>query len=66
MKAWALRFWQDHGDRLVFMSIGTAFGMFFYFCATDMQGEGKAILIGTATLALNKARGVIADGKEKP
>jgi len=64
MKEWGLRFWKDHGDRLLFMTIAAGFGMFFYFCATDMQGEGKAILIGVATLAMNKARGVV-NGKPK-
>ena len=53
---WFKRFWQDHGDRIVFMSITTAFGFGFYFL-TDMAGEAKTFLIAVATLALNKARG---------
>ena len=56
MKEWLLRFWQDHGDRLIFMGIATAFGIYFY-AFTDLAGEGKTLLIAVATLALNKARG---------
>jgi len=48
-------FWQTHGERLVFMGIATAFGVGF-FVFTDMVGEAKTLLIGVATLALNKAR----------
>ena len=55
MTQWLIRFWDDHGDRLVFMGIATAFGVGFYVC-TDMQGEAKTLLIAVATLALNKAR----------
>ena len=52
---WLNRFWDDHGDRLVFMAITTVFGVGFYML-DDMQGEAKVLLIAVATLALNKAR----------
>ena len=52
---WITRFWEDHGDRIVFMAIAAAFGIFFYKF-TDMKGEGTTLLIAVATLALNKAR----------
>lgn len=58
MKTWGQRFWDTHGDRLIFMGVVTCFGLGFYFM-TDMQGEAKTLLIAVATLALNKARGVI-------
>ena len=58
MKTWWLRFWQDHGDRLIFMTISAIFGIAFYLM-TDMKGEAKALLISVAALALNKARGVL-------
>jgi len=59
---WLKRFWDTHGDRLVFLAIATAFGIGFY-CFTDMSGEGKTILIAVATLSLNKARGAPAPPK---
>jgi len=55
MKPWGVRFWEDHGDRLIFMALATVFGVGF-FAYTDMTGEGKTILIAVATLCLNKAR----------
>ena len=54
MKTWFTRFWNDHGDRIVFMAIAGAFGV--GFLSLDMTGEGKTLLIAVATLALNKAR----------
>ena len=67
MKKWAMNFWKEHGGRLIFMSIATAFGAVFYF-TTDMQGEAKAILVGVAMLAYNKARsnGVAPSEPEPP
>ena len=64
MKTWGERFWQDHGDRLIFMGLATAFGVGFYAYA-DMTGEGKTLLIAVATLCLNKARGVHKEPEEK-
>ena len=55
MNKWGVRFWADHGSRLIFGAIATAFGVAFYFMP-DMQGEAKTILIGVAMLAYNKAR----------
>jgi len=52
---WLSKFWNDHGVRLVFMAITTAFGIGFWYL-TDMTGEAKTLLIAVATLALNKAR----------
>jgi len=55
MTKWIARFWDDHGDRLVFLFLATLFGIGF-FVFTEMQGEGKTLLIAVATLCLNKAR----------
>lgn len=60
---WFERFWHDHGDRLVFMAIASAFGVGFYVY-TDMTGEAKTLLIAVATLALNKARSTPEEKKD--
>ena len=62
---WLNRFWDDHGDRLVFMAITTVFGVGFYML-DDMQGEAKVLLIAVATLALNKARSKQNGTEPKP
>ena len=54
-------FWVEHQDRIVYMAIATAFGT--AFCFMGMPGEGRTILIAVATLALNKARSKVANGK---
>jgi len=56
MKQWALKFWLNHGTRIIFGMAATAFGVVFYFIP-NMQGEAKTILIGVAMLCFNKARG---------
>ena len=56
-------FWQAHRDRLVYMAIATVFGI--AFLRLGMVGEGKTILIGVATFALNKVRGTIPNGVPK-
>ena len=60
---WFIRFWYEHGDRLIYMAIATGFGLGFLamskFTSIDMVGEAKVILIGVATLAFNKSRGVM-------
>ena len=60
MKTWGIRFWNDHGDRLIFMGIAAAFG-FGFMAWAEMIGEGKTLLIAVATLALNKARSTHKD-----
>ena len=68
MKKWAMNFWKEHGGRLIFMAIATVFGVAFYYAMPDMQGEAKAILVGVAMLAYNKARsnGVAPSEPEPP
>ena len=62
------QFLTNHGERLFFMVVATAFGL--AFIKIGMGGEGKTLLIAVATLALNKARGSTlkkpADSLEKP
>lgn len=66
MKEWALRFWQDHGDRLIFMGIAAGFGVGFLFTGIkELAGAGTTLLIAVATLALNKARGTPKDTTNK-
>ena len=48
-------FVNEHGERLVFMLLATAFGLAF-LTSPEMQGEAKTILIGVAMLCYNKAR----------
>ena len=55
-KGWSIRFWNDHGDRLVFMGIALLLALFLYYLMPDMKAEAKVILIGIAMLCYNKAR----------
>ena len=57
MKEWFNKFWNNHGERIIFMIIATIFGMAFYYFVPDMKGEAKTILVGIAMLCFNKARG---------
>ena len=66
MKTWGERFWQDHGDRLIFMGLATSFGGGFLFSHNEnLVGAGITLLIAVATLCLNKARGVHKEPEEK-
>lgn len=65
MKEWAINFWNTQGDRMIFLFFATLFGIGFML-AQDMKGEGKTILIAVATLCLNRARGVMPNGKKPP
>ena len=62
---WFIRFWYEHGDRIFYMAIATAFGLGFLAISKltplDMVGEAKVILIGVATFALNRVRSVKKD-----
>lgn len=59
--SWIQLFIHNHGERLFFMGIATAFGIVFH--KMGMAEEGKVILIAVGTLALNKARGTL-NGKK--
>ena len=56
MSEWFFRFWDNHGERMVFMVLATGFGIAFYF-APDLQKEGQTILIMIAGILVNKVRG---------
>jgi len=55
--SWASKFWDDNGQRLIYMAIAATMGFLFVLVAPDMAGEGKTILIGVATFALTRMRG---------
>lgn len=62
---WAAKFWKEHGERFVFMTLATGFAGLFW--VMDMKGEAKTILVGTAMLCYNKARtGKIKDEIDEP
>lgn len=51
MKAWLKKFWNIHGDRVVYGVIATVFGVAFilmgkYMELTTFSGAGETILIG--------------------
>ena len=71
MKEWLKGFWQNHGDRVFFMSVSTIFGLAFLSLGTykslePLTGAGTTLLIAVATLALNKARGPNGKPEVKP
>lgn len=53
---WFNRFWDNHGERIVFMALATAFGVGFLFWEA-LEGEGKTILVMVAGILVNKVRG---------
>jgi arginine exporter protein ArgO len=59
---WKTRFFDAHGERLVFMATAAVFGIGLIALGTwlldsdELTGAGVALLIGVGTLALNKAR----------
>lgn len=60
---WFKRFWQDHGDRIIFLGSAFVIAIVLYFASEDMQGEAKAVIVGVMMLLYNKARGTIANNK---
>ena len=52
---WFKRFWDAHGDRLIFASL--ALGVSYVLYNIDLKAEAKTILIGIGMLLFNKARG---------
>ena len=56
MAEWFKVFWDNHGERLVFATLATCFGAFFWF-TPEMRNEGKTILIMIAGIFVNKVRG---------
>jgi arginine exporter protein ArgO len=59
---WKTRFFDAHGERLVFMAAAAVFGIGlialgkWLLDSAELTGSGVALLIGVGTLALNKAR----------
>lgn len=55
MSKWFFKFWQRHGDRIIFMTAALVMATAFYF-TVDLKETGKTILIGVAMLMYNKVR----------
>ena len=65
---WLKKFWDGHGERLIFGGIAFAFAVYFLGqTMPQLKGAGMTILIGLAMTAFNKARGgSSASGSDKP
>lgn len=55
MKKWGAKFWEAHGDRLIYMLLAFIAAAGIY--NLDMKDEAKTIFIGLAMLCYHKARG---------
>ena len=63
MGEWSIRFWTEHGDRLIFMFIAALIAVAFMLSGLGELAEaGKVILIGIAMLCYNKARSTTDKG----
>jgi len=58
---WTTKFWNQHGQRLVFAALALVLATVLYFL--KMEAEAKTILIGMAMLFFNKARGTNGETK---
>ena len=57
MKQWSIEFWENHGERLIFMGGATLFSVAFMLTKIQkLSDAGEVILIGVAMLLYNKAR----------
>lgn len=64
---WFKRFWDTHGDRLIFMGISTIFGICIFYLGhrlgdQKLAGQGIGIIVVVGGLALNKARSKAGNG----
>jgi hypothetical protein len=57
---WTQKFWNKHGDRLIFATLAAIFGIVFMW-KLNLKAEGKTILIGIAMLLYNKSRSPDSD-----
>jgi len=56
--SWFKRFWNRHGERLVFAGLAMGIALFFYFTGDEkLIGSSYTIMIGVAMLMFHKARG---------
>ena len=68
MRQWILRFWEEEGKRIFYMTITSVFGVGFIITGVLVEeldalvGAGTTLLIGVATLANNKSRGSSKNG----
>ena len=54
-ESWFKRFWNTHGDRLIFAVF--ALGLATTLYNLEMKAEAKTIYVGIAMLFFNKVRG---------
>ena len=55
MKQWALKFWNNHGERLIFLALANCFAALLYLI--DLKEAAVTIFTGSAMLLYNKSRG---------
>jgi len=56
MKPWGVRFWEDHGDRLIFMAAAFVIAIALRILVPDLKGESNAVIVGVMMLLYNKSR----------
>jgi len=54
MKEWAKIFWDKHGERLIYAFLALSIAVVMY--QVDLKKEANTIIIGVATLFVNKMR----------
>lgn len=55
-KNWFKRFWDYHGDRIIFVGLSLAIAAFLFRFVPDMKEESKTVVIGIMMLLYNYAR----------
>lgn len=60
---WLNRFWDEHGNRLVFMTLA-ATGATALYHLVDMKPEAQTVWLGLVMLLYNKCRSVVTKKKE--
>jgi hypothetical protein len=58
MNEWAKRFWNEHGDRIVFLSLAFSISLFLWWLLKELRGQLEGVMIAIPFFCLNKARGV--------
>lgn len=58
MKEWFVKFWNEHGERLIYCGLVVTMAVGFALSGTEeLSNSYPTLLIAVATLFLNKARG---------
>lgn len=56
MNKWCVRFWNEHGDRLIFIGLSGMFASFMYWLIPSTREQVVAIYFLLLGLLVNKAR----------